>query len=1104
MGAFTRYLAATVVIASSTLAFAPARAQNTFAAQRLATFANHAPLAPNQPLDSASADSNDAALALSTTPNGAIGLTLAATYATGVVTTSAPAAEIVAYDAASQRMFVSNAFSQSIDIVSIVTPSAPSLIASIPVSTVGTPSSVAVFSGTVAAAFEGAPVTAPGRVVFMDISGTVQTSVTVGALPDALAFSPDGKLLLVANEGEPAGATDPEGSLSAIDLSGGVGSLSQSNVTPLGFTHIATQTLDPRIRVISPTATLAQQLEPESLAFSPDGALAFVTLQNNNALAVVNINTLTITQLSALGFKNHAALGNGLDPSDNDGGINIASHGVLGMYMPDAIAAYQANNALYLVTANEGDVASDAKRVNTLSLDPGAFPDPTSIKANANLGRLYVATAKNAFGGSFSPDVDNDGDIDTLYSYGGRSFSIWDAAGGLVFDSGDHIERVISSTAPSQFNADFVSGRDARSPWHGPEPEAIVVGKVSGRDYAFVSLERQGGVMVYDISAPASPAFVQYVNNRVYTTTLSAAAKDLGPESLVFVPASGPNGKAMLLVANEVSGSVSVYTIGAGSDVTLLHTNDVHGRLVEYNVNGSTACAGTTCIGGVARMATVIKQVRATVSNTLLLDAGDQFQGTLYYNVFKADGVTLTMNALGYEAMAVGNHEFDNGADELRRLIDGANFPVLSANIDATTNATLTGRIKASTVLTTAGGERIGIVGLTTEDTAFLSSGGPTIKFTPHVTATQASVNDLRAQGIDRIVLLTHLGYDIDLKLASVVTGVDVILGGHSHTFLYSPPTAVPNGDNPSGPYPTPVIAPDGNTVLVAQAFQWGRYLGRLNVRFTPDGRVSSWSGNPIYLDSGIPNDPTVLSVVSPTLTAPVAALGLQAIGKVTAPMNILSGTTQICRQEECTLGNLVADAMLWRANQLVSGTQQLPFDFAVQNGGGLRAPLVPLTVTVGNILTVLPFGNSLATFELTGTHVISSLESGLANLGVSGNGRFPQVAGMRYYFDGTRPVGQRLLAVYVRGANGVFTPIDPNRVYRIVTNDFMRKGGDGYVLFRDAALRPYDFGPILDEALRDYFASLPDNTVNPALDGRIVAGPPPAQFRISLPIIDR
>ncbi len=1102
MRSLIRAAAATGIVVHASLAFSPAALGH---AEKLAVVTvNRAPHAPNQPLEPTAAASNEAALVLSTVPNGMLVLTLAGTYTTGIVTTTAPAAEAVAFDPASRRMFISNAFSKSIDIVSIVTPSAPSLIASIPVAAVGTPASVAVHSGTLAAAIDGSPVTAPGKVVFMDISGTIQTSVTVGALPNALAFSPNGGTLLVANEGRAAGGIDPDGSLSVINLAGGLSGLSQSAVTTLGFTHIATATLDPRVRVISPTASLAQQLEPESLAFSPDGALAYVTLQDNNALAVVNMNTLTVTKVVALGYKNHAALGNGMDASDNDGANNIALHQVRGMYMPDGIAAYTANSATYLVTANEGDEAADARRVNSLVLDPGAFPDPIGIKANANLGRLYVASAQNAFGGSFSPDVDNDGDIDALYSYGARSFAIWDAAGGLVFDSGDHIERVISASVPSQFNTDFVSRRDARSPVRGPEPGAVAIGRLSGRDYAFVALKRQGGVMVYDISSPAAPVFVQYVNNRVYTSTLSADAKDLGPESLVFVPASGPGNSALLLVANEVSGSVSIYTLSTGSEVTFLHTNDVHGRLVEYNLNGSAACAGATCIGGVARMSTVIKQTRAAISNTLLLDAGDQFQGTLFYSLFKADAITLTMNALGYDAMAVGNHEFDNGPDELRRLIDGANFPVLSANIDASANPTLTGRIKASTILTTAGGERIGVVGLTTEDTAFLSSGGPTIKFTPHVTAAQAAVNALLGQGVDRIVLLTHLGYDIDLKLASVVTGVDVILGGHSHTFLYSPPTAAPNGDLPSGPYPTPVTSPDGNTVLVAQAFQWGRYLGRLNVHFTPDGRVSSWSGNPIFLDTGIPNDPAVLAVVSPTLTAPVAALGQQPVGRVTAPMDILSGTTQICRQQECTLGNLVADAMLWRANQLISGTQQPPFDFALQNGGGLRAPLLPVTVTVANILTVLPFGNSLATFEITGTHVISSLESGLANLGVSGNGRFPQVSGLRYYFDSTKPAGQRLLAVYVRGANGAFTPIDPNKIYRVVTNDFMRKGGDGYTLFRDAALQPYDFGPAVDEALQDYFASLPDRTVNPALDGRIINGPPPQMFRISLPVIRR
>jgi YVTN family beta-propeller protein len=1068
------------------------------------------PLVIDQATDATSAE------ALSLTPNNALSLSLLGTYATGVYSTEVSAAEIVAHDPATQRLFIVNGFSRTIDIVNIATPGTPALVSSVSLAPFGLPNSVAVRDGIVAVAVEAPVKTDPGVAVFMNVTGTIQSTVTVGALPDMIAFSPNGRLVFTANEGEPGSSVDPEGSLSAIDVSGGVQGLQPYSATRVAFDHLSAAAIDPRVRLISATATLAQDLEPEYVAFSPDGARAYVTLQENNALAIVDTAALTVTAIVPLGFKNHASAGNGLDASDQDGIINIVEREVLGMYMPDGIASYRANNATYLVTANEGDGRNyDERRVSSLTLDPTRFPDPNAIKAATALGRLTVSASQHGANRAFSPDTDGDGDIDALYSFGSRSFTIWDSAGGLVFDSGDHIERVISNTIPAYFNSDATRGRDGRSAAKGPEPESVVIGEINGRAYAFVGLERVGGVMVYDVTSPANPAFVTYANNRVYTTTLSPAAKDLGPEGLLFIPAAqSPNGKPLLVVSNEVSGSTSVFQIDVGSEVTLLHTNDVHARIFEYNANGSAACSGTSCVGGAARMSTAIKQTRATISNTLLFDSGDQFQGTLYYNLFRSSAVTLTMNALGYNAMAIGNHEFDSGPAELRRLIDGVTFPVLSANTDVSAEPLLAGKIRPSAVVTTAGGERFGVVGIVTEDTAFLSSPGPNVRFTPHVSATQTAINALLAQGVNRVIVLSHLGYDVELRLARAITGADVILGGHSHTFLYSPVTVLPNGDNAAGPYPTAVTATDGSTVLVAQAYQWGRYLGRLNVRFTPDGRVSSWSGNPIYLDSGVANDPTVTAIISPSLTAQVAALRSQEVGSTTTALPVLSGTLQICRAQECLLGNVVADAMLWKANQLISSTQpasataaaamgELPYDFAIQNGGGLRAPIDPPTVTVGEIIETLPFGNSLATFEITGTHVISSIESGLANYGVSGNGRFPQVSGLRYYFDPTKPVGQRLLGVFVRGSDGRFTPIAPQRIYRVVTNDFMRKGGDGYALFKDAALRPYDFGPGVDEVLAEYIASRPNRTLSPTLDGRIVQGAPPASTgrRVLLPI---
>jgi 5'-nucleotidase len=469
------------------------------------------------------------------------------------------------------------------------------------------------------------------------------------------------------------------------------------------------------------------------------------------------------------------------------------------------------------------------------------------------------------------------------------------------------------------------------------------------------------------------------------------------------------------------------------------------------------------------------------------------------------------MNTIGYDAMAVGNHEFDDKPAELERLVNGVNFPVLSSNINASTYPTLSSKIKSSVVIT-KGGEAYGIVGATTEDTLFLSS-VVSVTFSPVITAVQNEVNKLTAQGINKIILVGHLGYDVDIKLASVITGVDVIVGGHTHSFLYTPVLTRANGDVPVGPYPTVASSKDGAPVLIVQAFQWGRYLGRIDVGFTPTGTVQTWQGAPILLDSLMPQDPAVLSIITPTYTSQVQTLRNTQVGTSTVAMSITVNSEPNCRLGECALGNLVTDAMLWKANQVISGTNAAgahmraeagaaPFDFALTNGGGLRAPIDVGPITLGEVIETLPFGNAIATFEITGTHIISSLENSLARYGaaVSGNGRFAQVSGLRYFFDASKPVGQRILGVFVKQADGSYSPIGLTRRYRVVTNNFVRGGGDDYVLFRDFAINPYDFGPALDQAVADYIASLPNNTASPALEGRVTA----VKLRLNLPVIAR
>ena len=555
-----------------------------------------------------------------------------------------------------------------------------------------------------------------------------------------------------------------------------------------------------------------------------------------------------------------------------------------------------------------------------------------------------------------------------------------------------------------------------------------------------------------------------------------------------------PGTKLITVTANNadlspVTRVVSV-TLSADFHLTILHTDDVHGRLVEYGVGGTTTCVNnptsdSVCIGGAARASTVINQIRAGAGNVLLLDAGDQFQGTLYYNLFKGEPIAKVMNAMGYQAMGVGNHEFDDGPDELSRFIDLVDFPIVSSNIDASAEPSLTGKIAPSTILT-VNGETIGVVGLTTEDTSNISSPGPNVVFTPRVPAIQAAVNGLLAQGIDKVVGLTHIGYEDDIALAQVITGLDVIVGGHSHTFLYTPttPLRVAPGtgglDTPAGPYPTVVTAPDGNTVLIVHDFQWGRYLGNLNVTFSSTGTVSAWSGNPIFMTTTIPLDPVITNILTPTYGVPVQQLGTTVVGTSTVDMPNTVGSARICRRVECVLGNFVADAMLWKINSTLPVTEQ--YQIAIENGGGLRASIDVGPVTYGEVLGVLPFGNTIATFEITGSLIISALENGVSNY--PEDGRFPQISGMRFRWDPYRPAQSRIITVEVRNPGGSFSPLNPAARYKVVTNNFNRTGGDFYLMFRDFAINPYDFGPALEQAVIDYLQVF--SPVSPTVEGRI------------------
>jgi DNA-binding beta-propeller fold protein YncE len=421
--------------------------------------------------------------------------------------------------------------------------------------------SVAVGQGVIAVAMQNAVKTDPGQVVFFDLQLQILHAVPVGALPDLVTLSPDGRWVLVANEGEPnsyglADSVDPEGSITIIDLATGVMTPTVRTATFTAFNGAA---LDPTIRIFGPNATVAQDLEPEGIAVSPDSGTAYVTLQENNALGVVDIESATVTQLIGLGFKDHNLPGNGLDASNLDNMVNIANWPVLGLYLPDEVAAIAYQGNTYLVMANEGDARDypglkEEVRCGSASvvLDPVRFPNAAQLKKNANLGRLNVSNVH--------ADADGDGDYDALYSFGARSFSIRDAAGQIVFDSGDQLEQLTAALFPLNFNCNnTASARDSRSDDKGPEPEGVALGKVAGRLLAFVGLERIGGVVVYDVSNPFAVELVDYVNTRTFD---EPPAGDLGPEGLQFISADdSPTGRPLLAVAHEISGSVTLFEI---------------------------------------------------------------------------------------------------------------------------------------------------------------------------------------------------------------------------------------------------------------------------------------------------------------------------------------------------------------------------------------------------------------------------------------------------------------------------------------------------------------------------------------------------------------
>jgi 5'-nucleotidase len=490
----------------------------------------------------------------------------------------------------------------------------------------------------------------------------------------------------------------------------------------------------------------------------------------------------------------------------------------------------------------------------------------------------------------------------------------------------------------------------------------------------------------------------------------------------------------------------------ASARITLLHLNDFHSRHEGAQGSGAGCREGAACFGGSARLVGGMQAARAAAEaagrGVLALDAGDQFMGSLFYTQHRGLTEAAVQRAWGVQAMAPGNHEFNHGPANLARFIRALGAPMLAANLETAAEPELRGLVAPHAVFT-VGGARIGVVGLALEGTPSVSSPGPNLRFTAAEEATARSVAVLRASGPITILVLSHRGLGADRALAAAIPGIDAIIGGHSHTHL-----------------PEPVLAGVDRDVRIVQAGALGRWIGRLDLDLAADGRVAAAAGNTVDIGATTPEHAPTAALIA-AQAAPLAALRARRVGEAAGAFDITA-----CRVAECGLGNLIADAMLAAAPTA---------DVALMNAGGIRATLPAGTVTLGDVLTVLPFGNTVATARLRGADLLAALEHGLSR---AGGGGFPQLGGIVVEWSPQAPAGQRLRSARITQGPKA-GPVQAERDYVLVTNNFLRGGGDAYAMLRDRALEAYDAGPPLEDALAERIARGP---VSPALEGRLIA----------------
>lgn len=1029
----------------------------------------------------------DMSTPLTTDASGAITFSLASSL-------TLAGAEITAFDPGSDRLFVTS--NVGLQVVNFSNPAAPALITTLnftaaPYNFATTDvTSVAIKNGIVAVALPNADKALPGKVILLNAAdNALLASYDVGALPDMVTFTPDGKKILVANEGEVKDNTnsDGDGSVSIIDITSGAAAGTVQTATFTAFDGQEEALRAEGVRIFAGRSA-SKDVEPEYIAVSPDGTKALVTLQEANAIAILDIATATFTDIVPMGLKDWFGLQ--LDVSDRDGPgdnplMNLRDDvPIHGLFMPDAIDSYTFNGQTYYVTANEGDDRDDflapdeTIRVSSGSydLDDATFPNEAALKDADFLGRHTVSNSPGLRG-----DTDGDGDIDQILTYGGRSFTILDSAGNKVFDSGDILERIVSEHFPALFD-------DTRSDNKGPEPEGIEIGQVGDKVFAFVGLERSHMTLAFDITDPAN-------------VTYAGAAQrngDLNPEGQLFISAEdSPTGEALLVVSNEVSSNISTFAIEEAPAFTLqlLHLADGE--------------AGLLAADTAPNLAALVDAFDDDYLNTLILAGGDNFLPGPFLNAgtdpslnnVPSIGATgfgrpdiAIHNALGVEASTIGNHEFDLGSTAFRDsftpsgLWVGAQFPYLSSNLDFsgdsallprftdTTNdaatatpeaSTMKGRIAESAVVT-KGGEKIGLVGVTTQIIEAISSpNGTEVEGFPTGPGANGEVDDMAllaaqlqpiideliAEGVNKIVLMAHLQQIANEQLlATLLRGVDIILAAGSNTRLGDADDVAHefpgHAANFANTYPIITAGADGKTTLIVNTDNEYTYLGRLVVDFDDNGEVivdnladntgingayasttanvaEAWGVDESQLETTAFADGTKGDQVR-DITRAVDAVIAAKDGNVFGYTDVyLEGERAFVRSEETNLGNLSADSGIFAYKEFGGAGE---FVVGLRNGGGIRAQIGSIDFVSGDkiapvanpdvgkeeggvsqldVENSLRFNNRIMSFDTTAAGLKAILEHGVAAGTLQG--RFPQIGGVRFSWDPDLTAGNRV-----------------------------------------------------------------------------------------------